>query len=117
MLVVSIKTFDVVSRSFFVVVGKSFVDVCNLVVCSILLVDVTVVLAFVDGDNVVDDTLSFVVLSTLQSETEHENGTKWINLIRKVCFNLKFDISWEIRWIKNVGHLSSLRTDYKWKGI
>lgn len=98
MLVVSIKTFAVVSRSFFVVVGKSFVDVCNLVVCSILLVDVTVVLAFVDGDNVVDDTLSFVV-STLQSETEHENGTKWINLIRKVCFNFKFDISGELRWI------------------
>lgn len=68
LLVVSIKTFAVVSRSFSVVdVGKTFVDVCNftvVVVVSIRFVGVTVVLALVDGDKLaVDDTFAGVVLS------------------------------------------------------
>lgn len=67
LLVVSIKTFSVVSRSFSVVVvdggGKSFVDVCSFTIS----VGVTrvVVFDFVIGCGVVvdDATFSFVVLS------------------------------------------------------
>lgn len=62
LLVVSIKTFVVVSRSFALAVvviaggGESFVDVCNSVVYSTnFLVGVAAVLAFVDGGEVVVD--------------------------------------------------------------
>jgi hypothetical protein len=65
------------------------VDVCNLVVCSIFLVDVTVVLALVDGDNVVGDTFSLVVLSTCNPRQSMRAKQTWINLIRKVCFKFK----------------------------
>lgn len=67
LVLVSIKTFGVVSRSFsavFVDGGGTLRVVCNLVVAGVLLV---VAFIFVDGDNVVtvddDDTASFVVLS------------------------------------------------------
>lgn len=52
-------------------------DVFNLVVCSLFLVDIAVVLALVDGDKVVDDTFSSLVVLSGRVE----------NLIRKV---LKF---------------------------
>lgn len=67
LVLVSIKTFGVVSRSFsavFVDGGGPLRVVCNLVVAGVLRV---VAFIFVDGDNVVtgddDDTASFVVLS------------------------------------------------------
>lgn len=67
LVLVSIKTFGVVSRSFsavFVDGGGALRVVCNLVVAGVLLV---VAFIFVDGDSVVtadcDDTASFVVLS------------------------------------------------------
>lgn len=61
-------------------------DVCNLVVCSIFLVGVTVVLAFVEGDKVV--VVGFVVAAfgfVVLSDSE----TRGMDLIRKVSINFK----------------------------
>lgn len=90
LVVVSIKTFVVVSRSFAVVVvdglGESFVDVFNSVVYSTnFLVGVAVVFAFEDGDEVVVDGDTFARAVVLLSIGE--------NLIRKVFVaSLKFKV-------------------------
>lgn len=96
LVLVSIKTFGVVSRSFsavFVDGGGALRVVCNLVVVAGVLLVVAFI--FVDGDSVVtaacDDTASFVVLSRSVvvpwHGARHEKGA---NEIRKLCVNLKF---------------------------